>query len=219
METSTIRKHCRLRSNRVCFTLNNYTDEDLGEVENLDNVKEDIKYFVAGLEQGEKGTPHIQGFIHITKDPKSCGIKFWKNYFGFGNRAHFESAHGTDEQSKNYCTKEGPYIEIGLPSMPGDKFRQIYETAKEDLEKAINLDFEFGMKYYNNLKQIHEAAGNHVFEEMNDELFDWQKEVLEILEQQNNRKILFVVDDKGGQGKSYLAKYILMHKNAWGCQG
>lgn len=219
METTQIRKHCRLRSNRVCFTLNNYTLEDLGEVENLENVKSDIKYFVCGIEIGEKGTPHLQGFIHIDKDPKSCGIKYWKNYFQFGNRAHFESARGTDEQSKEYCTKDGPYIEIGLPSLPGDKFREIYETAKEDLEKAVALDYEFGMKHYNNLRAIHEAAGNKTFEEMNDELFDWQKNALEALESQNNRNILFVVDYKGNKGKSYLAKWILMNKNAWACQG
>lgn len=199
--------------------MNNYTDEDVAYIFNLDGQKSDIKYFVAGLEIGEQGTPHVQGFVHIDKDPKTCGIKFWKNYFEFGARAHFESARGTDEQSRDYCTKEGPYIEIGVPSLPGDKFRKIYETAKEDLEKAIQLDFEFGMRNYHQLKAINEAAGNNVFEDMNNELFDWQKSVLDALEEQNNRRILFVIDLNGGKGKSYLAKYILMNKNAWGCQG
>ena len=113
----------RVRSNRVTFTVNNY---DLSDVELIQEYskKQYCKYIVCGEEIGENGTPHLQGFVHIEKDPKSCGIKFWKEEFKFSNQAHFETARGTDEQNEAYCTKEGPFFASGLPCAAGDIWSQ-----------------------------------------------------------------------------------------------
>lgn len=45
-------------------------------------------------------------------------------------------------------------------------------------------------------------------------LREWQTDVLEKLENQDDRKILFVVDEVGGNGKSFLADYMIATKDA-----
>lgn len=42
---------------------------------------------------------------------------------------------------------------------------------------------------------------------------DWQKEALEKLDSQDDRTILFVVDEKGNEGKTLLTKYIVLKKD------
>lgn len=199
----------RVRSNRVCFTLNNY---DLNDIERLLRLEDDpnIQYAVVGQEIGESGTPHLQGFIHIKEDPKNCGIRYWKNYFNFSQPAHFENARGTDEQSKTYCTKDGPFFEIGTPGKVGvSRFEEIFECAKTDVEAAIRMDYEFGIRNINQLRTINSMFGGSKPVFRHQALRDWQSKALEMLKQQNDREILFVVDEEGGKGKSTLAKYIM----------
>ena len=49
------------RGRRWCFTLNNWHDSD---VESLKKMT-DIKYMIVGIEVGEKGTPHMQGYVRV----------------------------------------------------------------------------------------------------------------------------------------------------------
>lgn len=66
------------------------------------------------------------------------------------------------------------------------------------------------------------AGDTHMgFEPQCDTLHAWQVAVLDRLEQQNNRRILFVVDERGGMGKSFLVRHLLgrMGRKAWACQG
>lgn len=96
----------RIRSNRICFTLNNYEETDLTKIiEIADSVGQNgsiVKYIVCGEEIGESGTRHLQGFINLDMDPKKGGIKFWKDFFRFTQAAHFENSRGSDNQNKEY---------------------------------------------------------------------------------------------------------------------
>lgn len=210
----------RVRSNRVTFTLNNYEETYGKKIEEfIEMFKENITYFVAGEEVGKEGTPHIQGFIHIKKDRKECGVKFWKEYIPDGKRCHFENAMGTDEQNRTYCTKDGPFVEFGQPTEAGNKFQEIFETAKKDVNEAVAMDFEFGIRNYNALKTIHDDNNRPKMQEQLENLREWQVTALAKLESQSDRKILFIVDEEGGKGKSVLCKHLLSSKNSWACQG
>lgn len=204
----------RVRSNRICFTLNNYTIEDVERILNYEN-DERIVYMVVGQEIGESGTPHLQGFIHIKEEPKKCGIKFWKSFFSFSQNAHFENARGSDEDSKAYCTKDGPFWEFGEPGKVGvSRFQEIFEEAKHDLEKAIAMDYEFGIRNINQLRTINTMFGGSKPTFGFETLRDWQTKAVELLKRQNDRQILFVVDEEGGKGKSTLAKYLMANHNS-----
>ena len=47
-----------------------------------------------------------------------------------------------------------------------------------------------------------------------EELRRWQKAVRNLVKEQNNRKVLWIVDEKGGQGKSFLGNYLETFDNA-----
>lgn len=87
----------RFRS--VCFTINNYSDDELN---NLKNNKENFKYLVFQQEIGENGgTRHIQGYA-TSSNPR--GLASWKSIISA--RAHIEQARGDAESNRRYCTKE-----------------------------------------------------------------------------------------------------------------
>lgn len=211
----------RVRSNRVCFTVNNYETEIYDELDKfIQQEQHKIKFMCIGEEIGKSGTPHLQGFIHIDEQPRNMGIKAWKEYMPAGfTRAHFSNARGTDEQNEKYCSKDGPFITVGKPTNSKDKFQEIFELAKTDVEAAIAIDYEFGIKNYNALQAINRKHYNPQMQCALPELREWQQRVMEKLKNQPERKILFVVDSEGGKGKSVLCKHLLSTENSWACQG
>lgn len=82
---------------------------------------------------------------------------------------------------------------------------------------------EHGAGYIMNRKKIIEMA-DVIQQEVNKRrlkeqmeaavLKTWQKEVIKMLEEQDDRVILFVVDAMGGRGKTFLSKWLVVMKNA-----
>lgn len=97
-----------------CFTINNYTDEDIYSVGIMSN---DAKYLVCGFEVGEQGVPHMQGYVYF--DNKQS-LKQLKEY---NSRAHYERRRSpTIASAVKYCKKDGEFVEFGKePSHGGDK--------------------------------------------------------------------------------------------------
>jgi len=52
----------RIRARRWCYTLNNYTKEEMSQLLTLFQTE---KYFIQGEEIGEEGTIHLQGYIEF----------------------------------------------------------------------------------------------------------------------------------------------------------
>jgi len=124
------------KARSYCFTINNYTSDDLSQLEALPaNV--DIKYLIYGKEIGELGTPHIQGYVSFASPISSKS--FCKKLI----RAHVEIAKGTAEQNKIYCSKEGDFVEIGIMPSQGkrsdiDSIRQLVNEGK-GMEQIIDI--------------------------------------------------------------------------------
>lgn len=97
------------RARSFCFTLNNYSDED---IEFVKSVK--CKYLICGKEVGEEGTPHLQGYV-MFKNAKS--IKTIVKVL----RGHIEVAKGNCRQNIEYCSKEKDFFEIGDRPSPGKR--------------------------------------------------------------------------------------------------
>lgn len=137
---------------RWCFTLNNPTPEEERDIREIPvNL---IDYMIVGREVGERGTPHLQGFINFAKKKTMPGVKAM-----VGVRAHVEKAKGTDEQNRDYCSKDGDVlIEVGAPRVRGA--RTDLQTAVSTLIETRSLKVvaerqpEVFVKYYRGLGQL-----------------------------------------------------------------
>lgn len=88
-----------------CFTLHEYSDEELSKFENIE-----VKYIVYGKEIcPTTQRKHLQGYMYFQD---KVSMKWIKEKLGI-KRIHLESANGTAEQNRKYCTKEGEYVERG----------------------------------------------------------------------------------------------------------
>lgn len=95
----------------LCFTLNNYTEDELHHIECAPH-----KYLIIGKEVGESGTPHLQGYIELEKRMRLRAVKKL-----LGPRTHFEARKGTAQQAADYCKKDKNYTESGTISQQGKR--------------------------------------------------------------------------------------------------
>jgi len=118
-----------------CFTLNNPLSTDLPKPPGM-------TYLVYQLEKGEKGTPHIQGYVEFATKKRVISLKPWLT------GAHFEPRRGTAQQAADYCRKaesriQGPW-EFGAMSLPhqGDRsdIKEFVEAARQGSTDSELMD-------------------------------------------------------------------------------
>lgn len=112
------------RSRRWCFTLNNWTNDELI---NMRNLLEHVPYAIWGFEVSSKDTPHLQGYVRFSNALTLNGVKQ-----RLGPRTHVEQARGSETQNRTYCSKSGEFEEIGKPT-EGQGKRSDLDTAANDL--------------------------------------------------------------------------------------
>lgn len=103
LESSYIYTQKMSRYRAFCFTLNNYTPEEVEQVKSWD-----ARYLIFGKEVGESGTPHLQGYVYFAEAKTLSALKK-----KFSARAHWEVARGTPKQAAEYCEKDGDVFEKG----------------------------------------------------------------------------------------------------------
>lgn len=93
-------------SKRWCFTLNNYTQNDISSI-NL--IVPKCCIIVVGKEKGECGTPHLQGYCEFKDKLRPLSLKLNKGI-------HWEKCKGDRKENIDYCSKEGNIcISKGIP--------------------------------------------------------------------------------------------------------
>lgn len=116
---------------RWCFTLNNYTSNDIDAFK-FHSSK--YKKCIIGEEIGESGTPHLQGYIYF--NTKLRPLSLFKDL-----GAHFEKARGTCLDNFKYCSKEGKVcFSYGFPRplkpLPCDKELYPWQVPLDNLAKT-----------------------------------------------------------------------------------
>lgn len=109
------------------------------------SIDDDVDYLVYQIERGS--TTHVQGYLRFKSRKRFTTALNWLHGKGMDG-VHIEAAKGTEEDNKNYCTKndtriEGPF-EFG--NYKGDSGKQ---GKRSDLEK-IAKDLQEGRE----LKEI-----------------------------------------------------------------
>lgn len=154
------------RSRNYCFTLNNYTDDDLqslrrrGEELLSRDGPNGLRFMVIGREVGESGTPHLQGYVEFWTQRSFAAVKRFIH-----QRAHVELRRGTSEQAYVYCTKSGQYSTLGTRSVPvtvarargGDAERQRWDDArKAAIEGRLDdVPSDIFIRCYGAIRSIH----------------------------------------------------------------
>ncbi len=200
--------------NRWVATLNNYTNEEYEQL--IQGLPTICSYGIIGREVGESGTPHLQCFFIFLQRKRLNSVKAIPGL----QRAHLEPARGTSSQASTYCKKEGDYWEHGSIPGPGPKvplsvrFRDWFKEQPGIVTERDILD---------NWPQVihnHHLVGAcyRVYGKrptlVEGDLRPWQRELEELIESEpDDRKINFVVDPAGNNGKSWLTRYLYSNRD------
>ncbi|AXH73548.1 MAG: putative viral replication protein [Doliovirus lythtis] len=197
------------QAKRWVFTLHNYTDDE--EQALGDFAEEFCDYCVAGKEETEEGTPHLQGFF-ILKTKRT--LRFIKSQLG--DRLHLEISRGTPTQAADYCKKDGDFEEWGEITSQGrrsdwEAFRDwVKEQEARPTERLMADRFPGIWGRYRNSA----LAMCQLFHPVQDMVPDTPKEWQVVLKgrlcaEPDDRRIHFVVDPDGNTGKSWFCRWML----------
>lgn len=189
-----------------CYTLNNYSDDDLSQ---LSNLQPRTSYHVFGIETGASGTQHLQGTICFSSKIRMSGIK---RLIPSLERAHLEVCRNL-HASIEYCKKDGDYREFGeAPSGSGrrsdlEDFKDavkggIYDirTIRERYSNVYAKYPRFVIEYIRDQKPVTEVTRHP--------LRAWQADLFRNLRRApDEREVIFIVDKIGNSGKSWFVDY------------
>lgn len=196
------------QSKRWCFTINNYTDEDITRINGIE-----CDYLVFGRERGESGTPHLQGFVIFSSNQRFNAVKN-----AIGSHAHIEVARGTSAQASNYCKKDNDFEERGnLPVNQGRRSDwERYRSWVVDLGRLPTrreLATEFTSLYARYDRKCFEIAelclptpslvSGNLRPGYQERLYN------SFFGDPDERVIEFIVDVDGNKGKSWFCAYCL----------
>lgn len=204
------------KSRHWCFTLNNYTPEDVDRLSNIAELT-DVQYIVFGREVGNSGTPHLQGYVCFLTGKR----KQLSRVISIIGQAHCSVASQI-LRSIAYCKKDGDFSEFGTAPETDER----NESQQKDNDAAMLLKFKeavksgiFDMKILrDDHSQVCAKHPKFVREYVTDwkpkptvetfELRNWQSTLYATLNQPiDPRKIHFIVDAVGNNGKSWFARY------------
>lgn len=216
------------RARRWCFTLNNPTEENETLLNDL--LTEDgsgVAYFCYGRETAPTtGTPHLQGYFEFHNRKTHAQAMEW---FAKANaRPYVTKARGSQKQNIAYCSKDaddGSFLEWGERNKMGQRvdiseFLAAARAGATDIELSIQFPDEYA-KYYKAAERIQKltrtASGKEALARKyrHCQFKPWQKEALDRLSSQDDRRVLWICGKQGNEGKTWLALYLVCKDNAY----
>lgn len=121
------------RSRAFCFTLNNYTDQEQKDIQEIP-----CRYIIYGREKGEvEATPHLQGYLYFENARSLTAVS------KLIPRGHIEVARGDATSNYNYCTKDNDYFEAG--EKPNNMLPTTYDECRT-YSQVLLLKFQIGQR-------------------------------------------------------------------------
>ena len=114
-----------------CFTLNNYTEEDIEAIKSWTEVAR----IVVGKETGDKGTPHLQGAVTFRLMRRLSALKKLNNKIHW-ERMMAKKDHG--EAAFEYCRKDGDVC-IDIDTRVGQGARTDIAKAYEAARGGVSM--------------------------------------------------------------------------------
>lgn len=225
----------------ICFTLNNYTAPMVEAASNAVGQR-GINYICWGYETAPTtGTPHMQGYLQSTQKNFARLQKVFGGGKPRFTAANAESGPREVEPFDNgkgkmvytaigYCKKGGDFVEFGTPKpipavVKGQ--RSDLESLKHAIDEGQSFDeicethFAEAAKYGRFIKdriaaKQREAGKASLLAEYEGVSWKpWQQQILDTVElPPPKRTIQWVWEGRGNVGKSFLATYLMLTKNA-----
>lgn len=198
-----------MRCRHWSLTLNNYTEEHIDTIARS-YEEGNILYIVYGKEVGASGTPHLQGAVSFADQTRrSKALKL------LGVQAHLEPARNLSKLIE-YCKKDGDVTEFGTvkPTNPGrrsdlEEFKSAVKAGNRN-RKDLREKFSDVWARYKTFCESYLNDTAPTPRVKSYPLHPWQTELYEKLRREpDDRSIVFVVDYKGNNGKSWFADYYL----------
>lgn len=201
-----------------CFTLNNYTHEDIVK---LNALASSVDYLVFGKETAPTtGTPHLQGYVAFSVNKR---LQAAKRALSDNSGIHLErkAFNSTHQQAADYCKKDGDFEEFGVIPTDTQGKRNDWERYKDwitglgRLPTKRELVAEFPSLFARYQRACYEIARHSLpppnFVGDQQPRFGWQLSICGIIEREeaHRRQIHFVVDEAGGAGKSWVTRWAL----------
>jgi hypothetical protein len=141
------------KSNSWVFTHNNYCNEAIMAWDDF-GCMENIRYLIFEPEIGEKGTNHLQGFFQLFKavDKRELLKQFQILFVNCKQKEIYLDQAGNDDLSRDYCKKEGTWVEWGVYLEPQDCL-----LKKIEHERTINGFFGLSPKELRRCGGINQA--------------------------------------------------------------
>lgn len=143
------------RARGWCFTLPNYTDEEIETIKNIEH-----RFLIFGREKcPTTGTHHLQGFIHFVNGRSFQAVKR-----AFPERTHLEASKGSVDQNIEYCSKEdsSPFVS-GTAPVQGKRNDLVafVESCKETRPTETELIESFTNVYARYPRFVHKVLNHY----------------------------------------------------------
>lgn len=206
------------------IVVNNYTDLAYNNLKDFAGTS----YGIIGKEEAPTtGTPHLQCYFHFRHGKTEKAVQ--KLLFKATNiQCHAKFIYSTPAANIKYCSKMKSVYSWGHPPTPGERtdIKKFLSDAKtmDELDLADKHP-EAYVKYYKAADRIRKLTTDKIeldglkSDMEQAELNPWQQKAVTDLFWQDDRKILWYVDFKGGAGKTFLTKWLLATKNAFVARG
>lgn len=194
--------------------MNNWTTANEDQ---LVALGQSVTYLVFGYEEAESGTPHLQGYVTF---PKVKRFNEARQFLPHGT--HLEAKRGTPEQAASYCKKGGVFKEFGKLVTPSGRntlfddfsdwiLRFVTDKERCPSEREIAREYPvLFVRYGRKMRALAEHLSPQPVIETGT-LRKWQDDLERALLEpcDDDRSILFYVDNEGGTGKSWFQRYMV----------
>lgn len=194
------------------FTLNNYTDDHERSIAELAS-RSDVDYVIYGKEVGASGTPHLQGHVSFCTARRFAKVKE-----SLPDGTHLEVVRLLQHHI-DYCKKDGCFVEFGSPpkslrtGSSRDEFAEFRSTVAAGVFDSPELRAQHPnimARYPHYARAVVRDLFPRPVGPTDASLRPWQRRVVEIISgEPDPRKVLFVVDERGNSGKTYLGRFLL----------
>lgn len=134
---SNVRESGDSRARYWVFTLNNYTEEEVAHLRNLQENNENVGFISWGEEVAPAtGTPHLQGQLELR-----CQLRWRQVRALVGPRVWIAVRRGTFEQAQQYVEKDGRHECFGERVSLGRGARNDMQALQEDLRSGKSLRY------------------------------------------------------------------------------